>query len=78
MSSISEQHSPMPPPPTQPPISSPDEIAEMEALYKNTKAQEAEVTSVAPWLLNEFTTHKNRLIKGHSLPYSFPLNPLFS
>lgn len=51
----------------QPPIpSTPDELAAMEALYKNTKATDNSATSVAPWLLEEFTTHKNRLIKGQS------------
>jgi hypothetical protein len=49
-----------PPPPHQP---SPDEVAAMESLYKNTKATDKE-TTVAHWLLQEFTTHKARITKG--------------
>jgi hypothetical protein len=62
------------PPPAQP--SSPDEVEAMEAMFKNAKATENEPTSVAPWLLKDFTTHKNRLIKGLSafnLSLSYPI-----
>jgi len=63
MSDISDPTSNMPSS-TQAPPPTPDEIAAMEALYKITKATDTEITSVAPWLLKEFTTHKSRLIKG--------------
>jgi hypothetical protein len=52
------------PEPSQQIPSTPDELAAMEILYKNAKATDNNTTSVAPWLLAEFTTHKNRLIKG--------------
>jgi len=64
MSNTSEPPAPTAPPSTQQPPSTSDELAAMEILYKNTKATENNATSVAPWLLEEFTTHKNRLIKG--------------
>jgi len=66
MSATSENPAPSDilPPPSQPPPSTPDELAAMEILFKNTKATDNSSTSVAPWLLAEFTTHKNRLIKG--------------
>lgn len=58
-----EEQSDNAPPPHQP---SPDEIAAIETLYKNTKANDG-ITSVAPWLLQEFSLHKARLIKGITL-----------
>ena len=69
MSSISENPNPSPAPvsPPQAPPSSPDELAAMEILFKNTKATDNSSTSVAPWLLAEFNTHKSRLIKGETL-----------
>jgi hypothetical protein len=42
-----------------------DEI--MDQLVKNLKPTENDNTSVAGWLLKEFTIHKDRIIKGYSL-----------
>lgn len=48
------------PPPGQPDITETTRILDM---FKNITAKD-DTPSVAPWLLQEFTIHKERLIKG--------------
>jgi hypothetical protein len=61
ITSVDNDSDPQPPNPHQ---HSPDEVAAIEALYKNTKANDGEIT-VAPWLFQEFSVHKARIIKGN-------------
>jgi len=50
--------------PSPPPAAQPDESTRIADMFKNMSAQGEDTPSVAPWLLQDFASHKERLIKG--------------
>lgn len=46
------------------PMSTQETNDQLEEMYKDIAPKESDTTSVAPWLLQDYQTHKERLIKG--------------